>query len=77
MSRDKPEIGDVWINDRDKNVRHLIVDVDNLLIHTVSLSYKKHLIGNPYDADTFTRNFTYLGKRKAYMDDLFKTENEE
>lgn len=77
MSKDTPEVGDVWINDRSKNIRHLIVDVGILLIHTVSLGYKKHLIVNPYDADIFTREFTYLGKSTVNINDLFKTENEE
>ena len=77
MSKDTPEVGDIWIHDRAKNIRHLIVDAGVLLVHTVSLGYKKHLIGNPYDADTFTREFTYLGKSKANIDDLFKTENDE
>jgi len=75
MSKE-PEVGDIWIYNRAKNIRHLIVDVGVLLVHTASLGYKKHLIGNPYDADTFTRYFTYLGKSKANIDDLFKTENE-
>lgn len=77
MSKDTPEVGDVWIHDRNENIRHLIVDAGILLVHTVSLGYKKHLIGNPYDADTFTREFTYLGKSKVNINDLFKTENEE
>lgn len=77
MSKNTPEVGDVWIYDRVKNIRHLIVDADVLLVHTVYLSYKKHLIVNVYDADTFTREFTYLGHSKANIDDLFKMEDEE
>lgn len=76
MSKDiTPEVGDVWkyhncfpnmliTNVSDKAVDCLYCEEDEFK----TLCFEK---------DIFTKNSKYLGKSKANIDDLFKTENEE
>ena len=59
MSKDTPEVGDVWKNNRYGDLLH-ITDVRG------DERYTK-----------FSEYYTYLGKSKANINDLFKTENEE
>ena len=75
-----PEVGDVWIYDED-NKKYLIVEigrkedvffgwVDGIL--GLSESFKKTW----FRKDKFPQVANYLGKSKANIDDLFKTERE-
>lgn len=75
MSKEKPEVGDVFV-DEDMNIKLLIIyiskynrsfdclvhDMDNNIIYTKSLY--------------FLTDCKYIGKSKANLSDLFKTENE-
>ena len=80
MSKDTPEVGDVWI---DKKTYRKIVFV------MVSDYYCEYLEHNEKLCESFDdfrfitgtnewkKEKKYLGKSKANIDDLFKTENEE
>jgi hypothetical protein len=77
MSKDTPEIGDVWI---DEFNHRMYISYSDDSTTCVNVFYKtKPYIG--LDKITvitkeFIKAFTYLGKSKANIDDLFKTENE-
>lgn len=86
MSKDKVEIGDVWRNNRFGDLLY-ITEVGTNFIDFIGYSpYNKD---NPYFVNhfsnvrnderytRFTEFYTYLGKSKANINDLFKTENEE
>ena len=72
MSKDTPEVGDIYLDTR-YNLKFVVIKSRNNLydIFTENLTaYLKFGKG-------FTEYSTYLGKSKANIDDLFKTENEE
>ena len=80
MSKDKPEVGDVWIDECNRKI--LVADVYDLInngyaeciaIDVFHPEILKHFL-IPFDEFQF---LNYLGKSKANIDDLFKTENEE
>lgn len=78
MSKDTPEVGDVW-EDR-QGWKLLIVERRFSIVRAVSenfiiriIDYRKIGIPNAEKID----GFHYLGKSKVNIDDLFKTENEE
>lgn len=70
MSKEKPEIGDVWQN-KTRRLRVYITKV-----------YAWGIIGISSSGAVVSKNmyhlekYTYLGKSKANINDLFKTENE-
>ena len=68
MSKDKPEVGDVWINKTGRK-KYYIVSLGNsyvaCLVKGLGISTKYY--------DLF-QNYTYLGKSKVKIEDLFKTE---
>lgn len=74
MSKDTPEVGDVWeIN----SAKIYITFSHNGFVDSV-----RHCCSYVYNDRTYTvnelvRDGKYLGKSKANIDDLFKTENEE
>ena len=66
-----PEVGDVWENPKTHH-RHIILSIGRdykCFCDTGGISIK-------YSYD-FDETLEYLGKSKANIDDLFKTENEE
>lgn len=70
-----PQVGDVWIN-------KTTGDRVQVKLSLTTIIYDWHEVGEtiyPYDfdRDMFLRAFTYLGKSKANINDLFKTENED
>lgn len=75
MSKDKPEVGDVYI-DEDMNIKLLIIHINKYngsfecLLHDMdnNIIYTKVFY--------FLTNCKYLGKSKVKIEDLFKTENE-
>ena len=82
MSKDRPEVGDVW--QYPNGIKMVIVK------ETMSIDIfrePKEIISftvveddgepNIHEEIVFLGNFTYLGKSKARIEDLFKTENEE
>lgn len=74
MSKDTPEVGDVF-KDKFKN-RMFVYYTDKV---TTSFYIKFRNVIEKYTVLTreFIQTFTYLGKSKANIDDLFETENEE
>lgn len=80
MSKDRtPEVGDVW---RPKNNEYSRVIVtyysDEFAVLLIAIRYAGILQKiKKYHKRWFVNNYTYIGKSKANIDDLFKTENEE
>lgn len=70
MSKDTPEVGDVWIN-KTGSKKYYVVSVSNKYVYCL---VKGLGISTKYYA--LFQNYTYLGKSKANIDNLFKTENE-
>lgn len=77
MSKEKPEVGDVWEH-KDTKIRRIIIYKDNY--YTEYLSYmqfsngRNYHIGQAYDDHSFSRNNTCLGKSKVNINDLFEVE---
>lgn len=76
MSKDKPEVDDVWCENKNNNIRYHITNVGEAI---VSYSCKGGIGISPCSSfiERFVEECAYLGKSKANIDDLFKTENEE
>lgn len=75
-----PQVGDVWI-EKGTGTRISFINVNDYYCDFIQHNEK---LTESYDIFTFTsdykgwnKDFTYLGKSKANIDDLFKTENEE
>lgn len=78
MSKDKPEVGDVW--ETDLHICY-IVNVKNDLVGIIVRS-KPYYDGIKYYTTTCNDNFFkalwhFKCKSKISLDDLFKTENED
>ena len=85
MSKDKPEVGDVWKNKKYGNILY-ITAITNTYIDFIG--FDKHDKFNPYFTNTFNKlhdydrfeKFTevneYLGKSKVNINDLFEVNNE-
>ncbi len=81
MSKEKPEVGDVWI-DKETRFRMTCVMVSDYyceyIEHCTKLceSYDVYRLINIKNK-SWQKGKKYLGKSKGNIDDLFKTENEE
>ena len=75
MSKDIiPEIGDVFQSNEDKDVRLYITGINDVGLEAI-VSNKKEVWN--IDSWYFDKEYyTYLGKSKSTIDDLFKVENE-
>ena len=74
MSQFKPEVGDVFQSNEDTDVRLYVTGINNVGLECL-VSNNREI----WDIDSwcFDENYyTYLGKSKANISDLFKTENE-
>lgn len=80
MSKDKPEVGDVWIDGCNRKI--LVADVYDLInngyaeciaIDVFRPEILKHFL-IPFDEFQF---LNYLGKSKVKIEDLFKTDEKE
>lgn len=83
MSKEKPEVGDVWKNKKHGNMLYITVVTDDFIDF---ISYLKLDNLTPYFSNTFSKllnddrfdKFTeineYLGKSKANINDLFEVE---
>ena len=84
MSKDTPEVGDVW---KYKNGMKFFIfreTTSNSMPFGEDIKYPAYEVIeedrelNLHDELTFYNgNFSYIGKSKANINDLFKTENEE
>ena len=76
MSKDKPEVGDVFYVKHYPHLKRIIthkIEYKNIISYAVfdgRLTYDTSL-------SRIKKELTYLGKSKANIDDLFKMENEE
>lgn len=79
MNKDKPEYGDIWLDGYSRRI--FVGDVYDLKNNsyaeciTTDFFRPKVLKTMTIKFDTF-QFLTYLGKSKANINDLFKTENE-
>ena len=74
MSKDKPEVGDVFQSKEDTDVRLYVTGINNVGLECL-VSNNREI----WDIDSWYFDedyYTYLGKSKANLSDLFKTENE-
>lgn len=75
MSKDKPEVGDVWKANKSE-IEFMLTNKDvrvfNFWYSIAKDGRTKRILIN----DCFFEENTYLGKSKVNIDDLFKTENE-
>lgn len=86
MSKDKPEVGDIFVRiDGTKNIKETNRRVTSLykcadgdyIIHLAYLDEYNSISDEVIFFSTMNKHYKYLGKNKANIDDLFKTENEE
>lgn len=77
MSKDTPEVGDVWVfKSLDIKVRIIYADEQTIeyIYYSPCIDFIKK---NSTDFKDFIKLYKYLGKSKANINDLFKTDNEE
>lgn len=72
MSKDKPEVGDVWLFD---NTKWSIVGRGVYSVYGITGLENKFLKIEGVSDVLLMEQGTYLGKSKASINDLFKTEN--
>ena len=72
----KPQVGDVWIVE-ETNASFYIEGVEEDVIIALQAVDKMLLYEIMIDTEVLHKHCTYLGKSKANINDLFKTENEE
>ena len=74
MSKDKPEVGDVFQSKEDTDIKLYITGKNNVGLECL-VSNNREI----WDIDSWYFDedyYTYLGKSKVKIEDLFKTENE-
>lgn len=76
MSREKPEVGDVWIDNLScEKKRYHIIDCSSELVLTVKIG-RGRLYTQEFYIGTFLNEFTYIGKSKVNIDDLFEVQDD-
>lgn len=75
MSKDKPEVGDVWLGGY-KHYVSAVAQTENLdWFYVLYLNGNKQIIGNWLPIAIIKEHkWKYLGKSKANINDLFETE---
>lgn len=73
MSKDKPEVGDVWYI-LGSSIH--ITDINNDFVETIKQLYHDCYRDRTYKTSDLLQKGKYLGKSKCKIEDLFKTENE-
>lgn len=77
MNKDKPEVGDVWVDEYGEKSHILWVGYIVVYIRKYWITnYEYHYEVCKLDYDKFIRKWTYLGKSKINIDDIFKTNHE-
>ena len=89
MSKEKPEVGDVWEHKGHKTLLHIIEVGSNFITFFgyaddvyPHKTYKRYYVNSFSELDNdprykyFAEDYEYLGKSKVNIEDLFKTENE-
>ena len=77
MSKE-PEVGDVWENNGTLIYLEQVGEEDNKEDIYCFIKFKNRVkaFGGVYTKSYIKKTMKYLGKSKANIDDLFKTENE-
>ncbi len=73
MSKDKPEVGDVW-KSKELNFKVHIISIFGNMPFVLYINEDNER--DYFPLETFLEAFDYIGKAKAIFEDLFKTENE-
>lgn len=73
MSKDKPEVGDIWGNKKDRTA---IFITHNFVFYRDILGINEQGKGIFIPADIFFNEWVFVCKSKCKIEDLFKTENE-
>ena len=88
MSKDKPEVGDVWKNKHNESLLYIIEVGSNFITFLgcakdvfAHKTYKRYYVNSFLTDDPrythFTENYEYKGKSKVKIEDLFKTDEKE
>ena len=70
MSKEKPEIGDIWINEENK-AKIVILDYNPMSKEFIGLNQQTKNMRTFNDSDNMPRQFRYHGKSKANIEELF------
>ena len=70
MSKDKPEVGDVWIDLETDRIHHITLVGDDKIWFAMSYEYSGIQVFWE-KLDMFCQDCKYLGKSKASMKELF------
>ena len=76
MSKDKPEVGDVWIDTETDRFYH-VTHIENDIIWFAMIYEYSGIQVFWEKLDMFFQDCKYLGKSKANISDLFKTDKKE
>ena len=71
MSKDKPEVGDVWQSTRSDKTKIYITRITNTI-----WCITDNGIGSTRYFSKFTVRYKYLGKSKANINELFEVQDE-
>ena len=79
MSKDKPEVGDVWEFkygfDRVHIIKiNLVGEGEKKLVRYIKKVDKAYIVQRESYLENFIQDYTYLGKSKASINDLFEIE---
>lgn len=72
MSKEKPEVEDVWARDYCQYHITRVQKYNNeiITIHTININ----LVKSSFSLETFKNQFTYIGKSKVSIKELFDVE---
>ena len=76
MSKDTPEVGDVWEIKGTDTLFH-IEAVEGAFVTVWQMYVPQIAFERVVDKELLKKHCKYLGKSKSNINDLFKTENEE
>ena len=76
MSKDKPEVDDVWIDTETDRIYHITLVENDIIWFAMIYEYSGIQVFWE-KLDMFCQDCKYLGKSKANIDDLFKTDEKE
>lgn len=71
MSKEKPEVGDVW---KDTFFKYHILSSDDRITRCCFMNMKREFFDVSFLTNGIIRDWEYLGKSKANINDLFEVE---
>lgn len=69
MSKEKPEVGDVW---KDTFFKYLILSSDDTTTKCYFMNMKQEIFCVTFLTNQIIRDWKYVGKAKANINDLFE-----